>query len=230
AALFCFILISLPAENSGSLFKRLDLFTSASLRVPFDKIRDETESFTLYRESTDGSDGAGWNCRNIEDAAKLCSLGATAGMRVLFRDCDIRLYDTLPATAFAVIDESSSPRDFRALLSAPRYGASFSPAYFLHVPLVLQAGTLTPGGSWTRLSSPELSASISPFTKSFSTKQGVSSSLPGASSGEKPPAGAVSAGVPETCSLLKGSGISCFYRKDGTFAASALCSFNFPRM
>lgn len=230
AALFCFILIPLPAENSGSLFKRIDLFTSASLRVPFDKIRDETESFTLYRESADGSGGAGWNCRNIEDAVKLCSLGTTAGMRVSFRDCDIRLYDTLPATAFAVMDEASSPEDFRALLNAPQYGASFMPARFLHFPLVLQTGTLTPGGSWTRLSSPELSASVSPFTKSFSTKQGVSSSLPGASSGEKPPAGALSAGVPETCSLLKGSGFSCFYRKDGTYAASALFSFNFPRM
>jgi hypothetical protein len=231
AALFCFILSPVQTENSKKLFSRIDLFTGFSLSTPFDEIHDKTDYFSLYRECTDGShETAGWNCRNIEDAVKLCSVSATAGIRVSFSDCEIRLYDALPPATFAALGEISDPGAFRGLLAAPRYGASLSLPDYLHIPFVLQAGTLIPGGTWTRLSSPELSSSVSPFTTTFASKEGLSISLPGASSGEKPPAGAFSAGVPETCGLFKGSTISFFYRNDGTYAASAVCCINFPRM
>lgn len=230
AALFCFIRSPLQAENFH-LFNRIDVSTSISLSVPFDKIHDETESFTLYREQEENSQNeAGWKCRNTEDALKLCSLSTTAGMRVLFRDGEIRLYDTLPGTTFADLSEVSDPGDLQKFTDKPLYGTSLALTEYLHAPFVIQAGTLIPGGSWTRLSSPEFSSSLSPFAKNLSAELGLSSSLPGASSGKKLPAASVTTGVPETCRLLRGSAVSCFYREDGAYAASAVCCLNFPRM
>jgi hypothetical protein len=207
-AFFCFILSPLPAGSPLTLFNRLDLFTSASLRVPCNKMHSETP----------------------EDTVKLCSAGFTAGMRVSFKDADIRLYDTLPVTTFAGIAEISAPADFFAPAGTLRFGAALSFSRFLHFPLVIQTGMITPGGSFTRLSSPELSASVSPFTSSGSSKPGLSFSLPGTTSGEKPFAGAFSAGISEKNKRFSGSGVSCFYREDGTYAVSFLCCINFPRM
>ena len=202
AAFFCFILSPLHAEDSRNLFTRLDLFTSVSLLIPVDEIQNKTQ----------------------------CSIGMTTGMRVLFKDCDIRLYNTLPPATFTALNETSCLKDVCALADNPRYSVSFSLPQYLHIPLVIQAGTLTPGGSWTRLSSPEISSSVSPFSKTFSLRQGLSSSLPGTSSRIKSFAEFMSAGIPETYGLLKGSTISVFYRDDGTCAASVVCCINLPRM
>jgi hypothetical protein len=160
----------------------------------------------------------------------LYSAGGTAGMRALFRDCDIRIYDTLPDTSSADYSTVSSFSDFCALAKKPQYGAAFSFNRFIHFPVKVLTGTLSPGGSFTRLSSPELSVSVSPLAKSFSTKTGLSSALPSASSGEKQLAGFAEIKVPEKYRTFSGTGISFFYREDKTFAGSAVCCVKLPRM
>lgn len=156
--------------------------------------------------------------------------GGAAGMRALFRDCDIRMYGTLPLTSSEDYSTVSSFSDFCALAKKPQYGAAFSFNRFIHFPVKVLAGTLSPGGSFTRLSSPELSSSLSPLAKSFSTKTGLSTTLPSASSGEKQLAGFLEIKTPEECSAFAGTGFSFFYREDKTFAGSAVCSMKLPRM
>jgi len=190
------------AENSLNIFSRLDLFTSFSLTVPFNDTQCKSQA----------------------------TVGMTTGFRALFRDCDIRLFSTLSPVSLTVPDENSCQKVFQALTDNPSFGISASLSHYLHIPVVIQAGTLVPGGSWKRLSSPELSTSISPFSKSFSLRQGLSSSLPGPFTGERPFAGYISAGIPETAGLFKDSAISLFYQDDGTCAASAVCSINIPHM
>jgi hypothetical protein len=164
------------------------------------------------------------------DNPDLYSAGGAAGMRALFRDCDMRMYDTLPLTSSADYSTISSFSDFCALAKKPQYGAAFSFNRFIHFPVKVLTGTLSPGGSFTRLSSPELSASVSPLAKSFSTKTGLSSALPSASSGEKQLAGFIEIKAPEKYRTFSGTGISFFYREDKTFAGSAVCCVKLPRM
>jgi hypothetical protein len=164
------------------------------------------------------------------DNQSLNSAGGAAGMRARFRDGDVRLYDALPLTPSADYGTISSFSNFCALAKKPQYGAAFSFNRFIHFPVTVRAGTLSPGGSFRRLSSPELPISVSPLAKSFYVKTGLSTALPTASSGEKQPAGFLEIKIPEKCRTVAGTGISFFYREDKTFAGSTVCCVNLPRM
>jgi len=223
--------LPLRAERTVRLFNRLELYSALSLRVPISSIRDESRSFTLYREPDGRRNGSpGWNCGSFEDAAGLCSLGSSDGIRLSFRDADFRLYGTLPPSAVAVLKTVRDAPALCRMLAAPRYGASVSFSHILPFALTVRAGSISPGGSWTRLSSPELYPSVSPFTGTYPLPEGLTASLPSSFSGGRLPAAAVCSEVPGSWKALKGSGISAFYRSDGMWAASGTCRAALPRM
>lgn len=148
--------------------------------------------------------------------------GTACAMRALFRDADLRFYEA--------VSDIALPNFSRASAHLPQYGAALSFNRTLRFPLTLKAGTLSPGGSFSRLVSPAPSFSASPFAKSFSTKTGVASSLPSSGGEEKEFALAADIRFPEKIRRFAGSGASFFYRQDGIFAASADMRINLPLM
>lgn len=148
--------------------------------------------------------------------------GTACAMRALFRDADLRFYEA--------VSDIALPNFRRASVRLPQYGAAVSFTRVLPFPLTVKAGTLSPGGSFSRLASPSPSFSASPFAKSFSTKTSVVSSLPSSGGEEKEFALAADIRFPEKIRRFAGSGASFFYRQDGIFAASADMRINLPRM
>ena len=148
--------------------------------------------------------------------------GTACAVRALFRDAELRLYETISDIALPNFDGAS--------IRLPQYGASLSLTRMLPFPLTLKAGTLSPGGSFSRIASPAPSFSASLFAKSFSAKTGVVSSLPSSGGDEKEFAFAADIRFPEKMQVIAGSGASFFYRQDGTFAASADMRINLPYM
>lgn len=148
--------------------------------------------------------------------------GTACAMRALFRDADLRFYEA--------VSDIALPNFSRASAHLPQYGAALSLTRVLPFPLTVKAGTLSPGGSFSRLVSPAPSFSASPFAKSFSTKTGVASSLPSSGGEEKEFALAADIRFPEKIRRFAGSGASFFYRQDGIFAASADMRINLPLM
>ena len=159
-----------------------------------------------------------FNAADFDQAAA----DTACGMRALFRDADLRFYEAVSDIALPNFDEVSVRR--------PQYGAALSLTQVLPFPLTVKAGTLSPGGSFSRLVSPAPSFSASPFAKSFSTKTGVASSLPSSGGEEKEFALAADIRFPEKIRRFAGSGASFFYRQDGIFAASADMRINLPLM
>ena len=148
--------------------------------------------------------------------------GTACAIRALFRDADLRFYEA--------VSDIALPNFSRASVRLPQYGAALSFNRTLPFPLTVKAGTLSPGGSFSRLASPSPSFSASPFAKSFSTKTGVASSLPSSGGEEKEFALAADIRFPEKIRRFAGSGASFFYRQDGIFAASADMRINLPLM
>ena len=150
------------------------------------------------------------------------SADTTCGIRARFRDADLRFYEALTDIAL--------PNFGGVSVRSPQYGAALSLTRVLPFPLAVKVGTLSPGGSFSRLAAPAPSFSASPFVKSFPTKTGIASSLPSSSTGNKPPAFAADCRLPDTAPRFAGSGASFFYREDGTLAASADIRLALPRM
>lgn len=148
--------------------------------------------------------------------------GTACAMRALFRDADLRFYEA--------VSDIALPNFSKASVRLPQYGAALSFNRTLPFPLTVKAGTLSPGGSFSRLVSPAPSFSASPFAKSFSTKTGVASSLPSSGGEEKEFALAADIRFPEKIRRFAGSGASFFYRQNGIFAASADMRINLPLM
>ena len=159
-----------------------------------------------------------FNAADFDQAAA----GTACAMRALFRDADLRFYEA--------VSDIALPNFSRASVRLPQYGAALSFNRTLPFPLTVKAGTLSPGGSFSRLASPSPSFSASPFAKSFSTKTGVVSSLPSSGGEEKEFALAADIRFPEKIRRFAGSGASFFYRQDGIFAASADMRINLPLM
>ena len=159
-----------------------------------------------------------FNAADFDQAAA----GTACAMRALFRDADLRFYEA--------VSDIALPNFSRASVRLPQYGAALSLTRVLPFPLTVKAGTLSPGGSFSRLVSPAPSFSASPFAKSFSTKTGVASSLPSSGGEEKEFAIAADIRFPEKIRRFAGSGASFFYRQDGIFAASADMRINLPLM
>lgn len=159
-----------------------------------------------------------FNAADFDQAAA----GTACAMRALFRDADLRFYEA--------VSDIALPNFSRASAHLPQYGAALSLTRVLPFPLTVKAGTLSPGGSFSRLVSPAPSFSASPFAKSFSTKTGVASSLPSSGGEEKEFALAADIRFPEKIWRFAGSGASFFYRQDGIFAASADMRINLPLM
>lgn len=150
------------------------------------------------------------------------SARTAGGIRALFRDADVRLYEAVSDIALPYFKSAS--------VHSPQYGAALSFARVLRFPLTLKAGTLSAGGSFSRLASPAPSFSASPFATSFSTKTGLAFSLPSSGTGGKPLAVAADCRIPNTARLFAGSGASFFYREDGSLAASADIRIALPHM
>ncbi|WP_315328466.1 hypothetical protein [Treponema socranskii] len=159
-----------------------------------------------------------FNAADFDQAAA----GTACAMRALFRDADLRFYEA--------VSDIALPNFSKASAHLPQYGAALSFNRMLPFPLTVKAGTLSPGGSFSRLVSPAPSFSASPFAKSFSTKTGVASSLPSSGGEEKEFALAADIRFPEKIRRFAGSGASFFYRQDGIFAASADMRINLPLM
>ena len=155
------------------------------------------------------------------------SLGINAGIRALFRDADVRIYEAIPATPF---EKAGSFAGFFKNAALPQYGASLSLQRFITFPLTVKAGTLSASGSFSRLASPELTTAVSPFTKSVSTKTGIATLLPSSGNGKKQLAASLDVRFPKSWKLFDGSGGTVYYRADGTFAASTDFLIKFPRM
>ena len=150
------------------------------------------------------------------------SADTTCGIRARFRDADLRFYEALTDIAL--------PNFGGVSVRSPQYGAALSLTRVLPFPLAVKVGTLSPGGSFSRIVSPAPSFSASPFAKSFPTKTGVASSLPSSTAGNKPLAFAADCRIPDALPRFAGSGASFLYREDGTLAASADIRINLPRM
>ena len=150
------------------------------------------------------------------------SAGAACGIRALFRDADLRFYEAMSDIALSNFSKAS--------VRIPQYGAALSFTRVPSFPLTLKAGTLSASGSFSRLVAPAPSFSASPFAKSFPTKTGLTSSLPSSPTGNKPFAFAVDYRLSNTTPRFTGSGVSFFYREDGTLAVSADIRIGLPRM
>jgi len=152
----------------------------------------------------------------------LSSADTTCGIRARFRDADLRFYEALTDIAL--------PNFGGVSVCSPQYGAALSLTRVLPFPLAVKVGTLSPGGSFSRLVIPAPSFSAFPFAKSFPTKTGLSSLLPSSPTGNKPLAVAADCRLPDALPRFAGSGASFLYREDGTLAASADIRINLPRM
>ncbi|MGI5091466.1 hypothetical protein [Treponema socranskii] len=150
------------------------------------------------------------------------SADTTCGIRARFRDADLRFYEALTDIAL--------PNFGGVSVCSPQYGAALSLTRVLPFPLAVKVGTLSPGGSFSRLVIPAPSFSAFPFAKSFPTKTGLSSLLPSSPTGNKPLAVAADCRLPDALPRFAGSGASFLYREDGTLAASADIRINLPRM
>ncbi|MBQ9494026.1 MAG: hypothetical protein IJR50_00130 [Treponema sp.] len=155
------------------------------------------------------------------------SLGINAGIRALFRDADVRIYEAIPEASFK---KAGSFAGFFKNAALPQYGALLSLQQFVTFPLTVKAGTLSASGSFSRLSSPELATTVSPFTKSVSTKTGITTLLPSSGSGKKQLAASLDMRFPKNWKIFNGSGGAFYCRADGTVAASTDFLIKFPRM
>ena len=134
-------------------------------------------------------------------ALALSSASGQAGLRLVFPDSDFRICGKLPDAAVS------------------GYGALLSLERLFRFPFSVKAGTLSPGGSFSHLAGPELSASLPAVSGVSTPAPGLAVSLPGSSPSKK--LFAVSLETPV---------VSAFVRRDGCFAVSAGYTFRFPRM
>ena len=142
---------------------------------------------------------------------------ASLGFRSVFRDGEIRIYESISNKTFADYKNINSAKD---IFVAPQYGIKIDFEKFLHVPLKITAGTLTPNGAFSRFSTPQFSFS-SPLSKSFSYAKSVRVSMPGISTRNKQNVFFAELFMPKSFSLFANSCLSFFVRQDGTLAGSA---------
>ena len=130
-----------------------------------------------------------------EETEKEKAVSANTGLKLSFRDFEVRDYVTLPKTTFSEISGCDSLSEKLGLFGAHRYGAGI----FLFkntFPLTIKAGKNTYSKSVSKMKNPSPSQTANPLTKSFAFSTGTGASLPTLSSSEQPLSFAASVSVP----------------------------------
>jgi hypothetical protein len=207
------------SDTSGfPWFRQLSFSTASVADIPLNTIHDESERFVLYRDTEQG-DTSGYACNSFSDAAGLCSLTFRNSVRILFRDADFRMFWNLDKTAISKFGKTS-------LISKP--GIRFSLPPSLPVTIGIQAGTLSAGGLYSRLTNPDISYGTSLFATDCSEPDGLSIRLSNSGSDDRPYGAAVCIGFPRAAVLFKTVSTNFLVQSDGTFAAATDITIRLP--
>lgn len=120
-----------------------------------------------------------------EETGKKDAVGASSGLKLSFRDADVRSYVTLPKTEFEAIKNASSFSEKLDLLQDVRYGAGIF-LFKKTVPTTIKIGHNTYAKSVSKLKNPSPSSIANPLSKSFAFSTGTGASLPTLTSSVQP--------------------------------------------
>ena len=112
-----------------------------------------------------------------EASGKEKALSANTGLKILFRDVDLRAYVTLPKTEFAELSTAESLSQKTDLLTDVRYGAGIL-LLQNYVPISLKLGRNTFSKSVSKLKNPSPSTTANPLATSFAFTPGIGARLP----------------------------------------------------
>lgn len=156
-------------------------------------------------------------------------ISGNSGVKLSFRNADVRGYWTLPKTAFSEIRECKSWKERKDLFLREdlRYGGGIS-IFKDSFPVSVKAGMLSFGKSYSRLKNPAPEASSNPLKKTFSFTSGLGPSLPTISSAKQPLSVYFSAGLSEAMFRIPLS-IEFFRNDEKTCAASIGMKFPFTK-
>ena len=152
------------------------------------------------------------------EAAKKKSASGNAGLRLSFKDADIRGFLTLKKTEFQTISDTDGLPEKIALLDDIRLGAGLS-LFRKTVPISVKIGQNSFSRSVSRLKNPNPSSSANPLVKAFAFSTGIGAALPTLTSGSQPLSCAVSAFTGENLLPLQLSA-ECFATEDRDTAAT----------
>mgnify|MGYP007101911381 CR=1 FL=1 len=137
----------------------------------------------------------------LESSEKEKAVSGSTGLKLSFRDLDLRGYVTLPKTAFSEIQGTQNLTEKYDLLNEPRYGAGVF-LFKKSFPLTVKVGHNTYSKSMSKLKNPSPSTTANPLTKSFSFSTGLGSSLPTLTSSVQPLSLSLNFSVPESKALV----------------------------
>lgn len=143
-----------------------------------------------------------------------------AGVALSTKDCSARVYGYTDTISF---DKGDS---FFTSLNSPMWGVGLHLNRLFSLPLQFQLGTLTIGGTLSRLRSPALS-SPSIFSSTFSLPKGLEVSLPSLTSSKKPVAASF---LCETNTDKLTTRVCAIADEDGAASSSLSLTAALPRM
>lgn len=153
--MLCLLMISLCSAHAESLFSYAEHKTAATLTIP------------------------------SENTGKEKALTAYTGLKLRFRDADLRGYVTLPKTELETIRETETLSEKLDLLNDVRYGAGIF-LFKKTLPTTLKVGHNTYSKSVSKLRNPAPSMTANPLAKSFAFSTGTGASLPTLTSSVQP--------------------------------------------
>lgn len=161
------------------------------------------------------------------ETEKKNSVGASTGLKLSFRDADVRSYVTLPKTEFETIKNAGSLSEKADLLNDIRYGAGIF-LFKKTVPTTFKIGHNSYSKSVSRLKNPSPSATANPLSKSFAFSTGTGAALPTLTSSVQPISLAISAKNEEKLFPIQ-FGAEGFFTEDKEGVASVSAQFKISR-
>ena len=155
------------------------------------------------------------------------AVSASTGLKLSFRDVELRGYVTLPKTEFSDISSAEGISGKIELLNDFRYGAGLS-LFKKTFPVTLKAGHNIYSKSVSKIRNPSPSTAANPLTKTFAFSTGNGASLPVLSSSVQPLSFSVNFSIPENLLAVPVSG-DFFITEDHDSAASIAGKFEFSR-
>lgn len=202
------VLAVLAGENcfAENLFRGIDFGMKLGLQVPF--IEKQKKK------------------KNDEPKGDYKISGRT-GFTIRFRDAQLRLYDGVDAVQFLL--ENAKTQTVEDLENV-QYGALFSFENFVHFPLTIKAGKLSFSDLVSEMNAPKISATVSPFSKSFMRAQKINASLPTLSSTNENFGVSLDIRAPRSTKHFYKSGGSFFWDQTNRFSFAGDLIYSFDNL
>jgi|GEM_PF-1370482 len=162
-----------------------------------------------------------------EESKKEKAVSGSTGLKLSFRDADLRGYATLPKTSFSELREAEGFKEKADLLKDFRYGAGIF-LFQKTFPLTIKAGSNTYSKSLSKLKNPSPSTTGNPLTKSFAFSTGLGASLPTLTSSVQALSACASIKIPEKSFFIPLE-LEFFMSEEKVSATSACAKFSFNR-